>query len=1476
VEGELDAVRFGEALRAVAAEHEVLRTSFRTAPGLRVPVQVVHDRAVPVVLRVEGDNREPIVPPALMGRLRSECGFGDDVAAPPLFRHALVEIEGALRYWYVVASALCSDGAGLENYVAAVARAYSLDTDDDEGNGPLQYADIAEWLNQALEAEEAEPGRAYWRQRASAARAMRLPFERVVPEGRAFDPALRCVTVSAPMLEGLERLASSAGVELEVVLLAAWRLLLYRLSGAENASLGWGSVRALRELRDVVGVIRQDLPVSLPVAPSATARELLLQAAATLQEAREWQDSFDAERLEPAEADALAFTFAFDEGRGAMQAGGARLSVVERFSCLRRFKLGLSCWRTPQALTLGFYYDQVPYREGDVELCEGRYLALLGSIVDAPDGAVRSLGVLPPAERHKLLRDLNRTDFDYPAATCIHELIATAADRNPQGVAVIQRDRQLAYAELMECSDELASQLAARGAGPGVRVGLCVERSIEMIVGILGILRSGAAYVPLDPKYPRERLAFMTRDSGARLLLTRRGLADRLDSHHAEILFLEELGQAAAPADRAARAAGPDDPVYVIYTSGSTGQPKGVPITHRNLASSTTARSRFYGEPVRRFMLLSSFAFDSSIAGIFWTLCDGGTLYLPEQGEEQDVQALGRIVSEQGITHTLCLPSIYALLLSEVPASRLASLTDVIVAGEACSPALTKAHHRILPAARLHNEYGPTEATVWTTGYTVEEPIEAGPVPIGRPVANARVYVLDDALEPVPFGCPGELVVGGAGVARGYLDRSELTRERFLDDPFSGGAGARMYRTGDIVRYLEDGNLEFLGRADGQIKIRGYRVELGEIENALTAHPSVGEAVVLAVEQKQHKRLVGYLTVRDGAARPGRPDLRDLLQSRLPEYMIPAAFVLLDRFPRMPNGKVDRGALPAPDWKTTGDPEPAAPPRNEIERELVEVWCKVLRIEEVGVHDNYFELGGDSILSIRMVSEAHRRGLQITPMQLFSHQTIAELAGVVGRNGRACFDQGPVTGPVGLTPIQRWWLEQDLEDSHHWNMSTLLDVLEPLDSVLLERAAAELVEHHDALRLRLEKTGAGWSQRIDEPPGNLRLETIDLSHLATTDQERELGVAATRVQASLDPAAGPLMALGLFDLGGGRSRLLLAVHHIAVDGVSWPILLEDLATAYGQISRGEEVRLLAKTASYKHWSERLRAHSREAELVRESSYWLASPPPAPSLPRDGHTGRDTVAAARVHTVYLAADATDALLRAVPEAYRTQVNDALLTAVLDGFWIWTGRPELLITLEGHGREDVGEALDVSRTVGWFTSLFPATLVRADADSPGERLKEVKEQLRAVPRRGIGYGLLRYLSDDEAISQSLRERPQPEVGFNYLGQFDPGLGGSKLFRLREQSAGSEQSPRASRREPLEIVAMVAGDQLRIDWVYSENRHRRETIETLAQQTLAALQSLIDHCSSPEAGGYTPSDFPDADLDQETLDRLLAQID
>ncbi|HEU0076011.1 MAG TPA: condensation domain-containing protein, partial [Longimicrobiaceae bacterium] len=604
--------------------------------------------------------------------------------------------------------------------------------------------------------------------------------------------------------------------------------------------------------------------------------------------------------------------------------------------------------------------------------------------------------------------------------------------------------------------------------------------------------------------------------------------------------------------------------------------------------------------------------------------------------------------------------------------------------------------------------------------------------------------------------------------------------------------------------------------------------------------------------------------------------LRARLVERLPEHMVPSAFVVLERLPLSANGKIGRRALP--------DPEPAPAdaghvgPRTEVEEVLCGVWAEVLRLERVGVHDGFFELGGDSILSLQVVARARRRGLRLTPRQLFERPTVARLAAVVERADAeaAAAAQDLVTGEAPLTPIQRWFFARDLPAPHHFNQALLLEPRQPLGAELAARAVAALEAHHDALRLRFRRDRDGWTQVHASVGEHAPLAVADLSGLAEDARGGALAAAAERVQRSLELEHGPLLRVVLFTPGAGAQRLLLVIHHLVIDGVSWRILLEDLETAYAQLERGEAVRLPRKTTSWKEWAQGLERQAGSWALQEEAGYWReqAGREVAP-LPMDDPAGENTVARARSVAVRLSEEETEALLREVPAAYRTQIDDVLLTALARALARWTGERRVRVDLEGHGREEeVVGGVDLSRTVGWFTSVYPVLLELPRGGGTGEALKAVKEQLRGVPGKGIGHGMLRYLSGTEA-GADLARAPEAKVAFNYLGQFDQTVSPDAFFCFAEGSGGVGQDEHSTRRHRLEVHGSVRGGRLEVEIGYSEGVHRAETMERLAGWLAEELRALVSHCRSAEAGGYTPSDVALSGLDPEALDALLGRM-
>ncbi len=990
---------------------------------------------------------------------------------------------------------------------------------------------------------------------------------------------------------------------------------------------------------------------------------------------------------------------------------------------------------------------------------------------------------LSDAELRAYLVDLIAAADDGAPPTCIQALFERQVERAPQALALVAADGRLTYQELNVRANQVAAHLRHLGVSTGALVGICATRSLEMVIGILGILKAGGAYVPLDPAYPHERLAFIIKDTAIPVLLTQQRLRDALPAHAARVVCLDADWPLIAQRSQANPVA-PDlagHLAYVIYTSGSTSTPKGVLIGHAGLAHYAQAMR----EPLSIsaddvYLHTASFAFSSSVRQLLVPLAHGAAVVIAAAEQIGDPLALFELVRRQGVTIMDMIPSywrscVYALRHQDA-ATRATLLGNRLrLICSASEPLLSDIpdawSHEFMHRARLMNMFGQTE----TTGIVAVYPIPHRPagrvkvVEIGRPIDRTQLYLLDANLQIVPPGIAGEVYIGGAGLALGYLNQPGLTAARFLPDAFSGLAGARLYQTGDLACYAADGTIEFLGRRDHQVKIRGVRIELGEVEGVLRQHPLVDDAVVVAREDVPgDKRLVAYIV----PTTPHPPssivgELRSFMQAKLPAYMIPWAFVVLAALPRMPNGKLNRQALPPPDLTRPDLDRVYVAPRTPVEEALAQVWAEVLRIQQIGIYDHFFELGGDSILAMQVIVRANQAGLSLTPRQLFLHTSIAELARVVGSAPAVQADQGLVTGPVPLTPSQHWFFELNLSAPHHFNQAHLFEVHAPLTPAVVEQAVRHLLAHHDALRMRFVHEADGWrqfNQGVAEPAP---FAWFDFSALPEPEQQAAIESAAMELQLSLDLLAGPLIRVALFELGAGRPcRLFIIIHHLVMDGVSRRIVLEDLYNACLRISEGQPVQLPPKTTAFKHWAERLSAYARTPKLDQELDYWLAkSRACVAPLPVDHTDGAYTLDSSDVVSMVVSIEETRALLQDVPRAYRTQINDLLLTAVLHTFSDWTATSTLLVDVVGHAREPIFDDVDLSRTVGWCSATFPVLLERATGNTAAQTLRAVSEQLRRIPGQGIGYGLLLSMRGDPALAAQLGAMPQPQVVFSY---------------------------------------------------------------------------------------------------------------
>jgi amino acid adenylation domain-containing protein/non-ribosomal peptide synthase protein (TIGR01720 family) len=1472
------------AVPALIAEHEALRTTIQNFPGHDLPLQVVAENAEftfeHVDLRTHAvgkreSHANSLILETLEQRFHLERG--------PLLRISLFEMSDNEQVLLVVQPAICADSRGLAEIVK---RLHQLCTGEESAAEPMQYADIADWQYELLEGPEGELGRNFWsgQDHPDSSRVL-LPFQRSGLETSGFERSSLEFQLDREVSTELEKLSAQLGTSPENVLLSCYAALIARLSSTPQLVLGVRrDGRNYDDLIGSTGLLARYLPLAIEIAPSTTLRDLVCAVESASSDATDWQSFFAQE----SNAGQTFFSHCFEAGYEPLviERGDLSFQIEDSFDCIDRYELRFAVQSRDGLYGGRLDYNALDLQESVMQRLSRQLPALIERAVRHPGTPLLQLDILSDSERHEFLNELNDTAAEYPRGVLFHELFEQQVECAPDRCALSFQGRNVSYRELNTRANQLAHRLRKMGVVPDQLIALCVERSLEAIVGILGILKAGAAYLPLDASYPKERLSFMLEDAKAPIILTLEKLLAEIPQEDSELLLLDRDWPeiATESTENPVRMAQPDNLVYTIYTSGSTGQPKGVSISHEQLVITNAARCDHYRESPDRFLLTSPFAFDSSCVGIFWTLSVGGTLFLIAESEQMELETLGSAIADNAITHMCTLPSFYALMLEHINAGQLKSLRTVIVAGEACPIRLVESHRNLLGETAIFSEYGATETAVWSSLYDCRQQ-QTATASLGLPIANTQMYLLDTSFGPVPVGVHGEVHFGGENLARGYFNRPGLTAERFVPDPFSGRPGARLYKSGDLACWAENRDLEFLGRIDHQIKIRGFRVELGEIESVLAQYPAVTEAVVVARDKNEGSpqsagdggyRLAAYVVPSPGS-NCTIGGMRDFLLETLPGYMVPAAFMIMEDFPRTPNGKIDRNALPAPQAQVE---EGLVEPRGTTEQVLARIWAELLQVDKVGRDSNFFALGGDSILSIQVVARARAQGVSVNTRDLFRQPTLSALALVAGTSELVAAEQGTVTGEFPLTPIQHWLLDREPVEPEHFNVSMLFEARRPMAADHLETAIAQLFVHHDALRLRVTRAGSVWRQVGAARETTTPFERVDLSAVPENLQQSKIEEYANQQHRNLNLEEGPLARFALFDMGKGcGSRLLIIVHHLVFDGVSWRILLEDIETACENLNTGSTIELPNKTSSFKQWSEQLTELVSSDDLRDDLAYWLSQARHETAiapLPLDVAGDKaNSEASQRMVTISLEAEETRALLQDVPAAYNTQINDALLTAVLQAFADWTGCRSTMLDLEGHGREDLTGNLDLSRSVGWFTSVFPVHLQLAEEDDLGAVLMSVKEQLRAIPNRGVGYGIHRYLSRDPEVVRALRGGYQPLVNFNYLGQFDQVLSTKSLFRMIADSCGPDRSPKGNRSHILEVVAIVVDGCLQIDWNYSENLHDRSTIVQLAQSFKEHLEKLIAHCCSQQVGRYTVSDFSEFDWDQDELDSIVAAV-
>ncbi|HBO1698671.1 amino acid adenylation domain-containing protein [Pseudomonas aeruginosa] len=1467
--GPLDRQALERAFASLVQRHETLRTVFPRGADdslAQAPLQRP--------LEVAFEDCSGLPEAEQEARLREEAQRESlqpfDLCEGPLLRVRLIRLGEERHVLLLTLHHIVSDGWSMNVLIEEFSRFYSAYATGAEPGLPalpIQYADYALWQRSWLEAGEQERQLEYWRGKLGERHpVLELPTDHPRPAVPSYRGSRYEFSIEPALAEALRGTARRQGLTLFMLLLGGFNILLQRYSGQTDLRVGVPIANRNRaEVEGLIGLFVNTQVLRSVFDGRTSVATLLAGLKDTVLGAQAHQDLpferlVEAFKVERSLSHSPLFQVMYNHQplvadiEALDSVAGLSFGQLDWKSRTTQFDLSLDTYEKGGRLYAALTYATDLFEARTVERMARHWQNLLRGMLENPQASVDSLPMLDAEERGQLLEGWNATAAEYPLQRGVHRLFEEQVERTPTAPALAFGEERLDYAELNRRANRLAHALIERGIGADRLVGVAMERSIEMVVALMAILKAGGAYVPVDPEYPEERQAYMLEDSGVQLLLSQSHLklplaqgVQRIDLDQADA-WLENHAE-----NNPGIELNGENLAYVIYTSGSTGKPKGAGNRHSALSNRLCWMQQAYGLGVGDTVLQKTpFSFDVSVWEFFWPLMSGARLVVAAPGDHRDPAKLVELINREGVDTLHFVPSMLQAFLQDEDVASCTSLKRIVCSGEALPADAQQQVFVKLPQAGLYNLYGPTEAAIDVTHWTcMEEGKDA--VPIGRPIANLACYILDGNLEPVPVGVLGELYLAGRGLARGYHQRPGLTAERFVASPFV--AGERMYRTGDLARYRADGVIEYAGRIDHQVKLRGLRIELGEIEARLLEHPWVREAAVLAVDGRQ---LVGYV-VLESEGGDWREALAAHLATSLPEYMVPAQWLALERMPLSPNGKLDRKALPAPEVSVAQAGYSA--PRNAVERTLAEIWQDLLGVERVGLDDNFFSLGGDSIVSIQVVSRARQAGLQLSPRDLFQHQNIRSLA-LAAKAGAATAEQGPASGEVALAPVQRWFFERAIPNRQHWNQSLLLQARQPLDGDRLGRALERLQAQHDALRLRFREERGAWHQAYAEQAG-------EPLWRRQAGSEEALLALCEEAQRSLDLEQGPLLRALLVDMADGSQRLLLVIHHLAVDGVSWRILLEDLQRLYADL----DADLGPRSSSYQAWSRHL--HEQAGARLDELDYWQAQLHDAPhALPCENPHGALENRHERKLVLTLDAERTRQLLQEAPAAYRTQVNDLLLTALARATCRWSGDASVLVQLEGHGREDLGEAIDLSRTVGWFTSLFPLRLTPA-ADL-GESLKAIKEQLRGVPDKGVGYGLLRYLAGEEAAAR-LAALPQPRITFNYLGRFDRQFDGAALLVPATESAGAAQDPCAPLANWLSIEGQVYGGELSLHWSFSREMFAEATVQRLVDDYARELHALIEHCCQEGNVGATPSDFPLATLRQEQLDRLpLARIE
>ncbi|MGK5093362.1 amino acid adenylation domain-containing protein [Deltaproteobacteria bacterium TL4] len=1278
----------------------------------------------------------------------------------------------------------------------------------------------------------------------------------------------------------LQRFLAEQHLTLNTLMEGAWAMLLSRYSGENDVVFGSvvsGRPPELPAIESTAGLFINTLAARVKLEPERTLSSWLQQ----LQMEHQQRESFSFSALTEIQAGSelptgtpLFETVMIVENypmNQLLRQESENLLRLEDVKMFEQVNYPLSLIVLPdKQLSFSLAYYTSKFSSSTINTLLKHLDHLLEQIILRDVKQLKDLSLLTEEESYQQLVAWNGSRVKYPDEKCIHHLFEEWAEKTPDTVALIWGKQSLTYRQLNEKANQVAHHLQSLYLEVEDVVGVCMDRSLEMIVGLLGILKAGGCYLPLDPAQPKDRLGYMLQEANAKILLTQSHLKEELPATDIPKIHLDQHELFANNlAHNPQSLVKPENLAYLIYTSGSTGLPKGVLVEHTgfvNMANYHIQRFELNGSD--RVIQFASISFDASMLEIGFALLSGGGLVLVSKETIDHPHQFVAYLKEHQVT-TIAISPVYLHVLDK---SKLTTLRTVITGGEA--PVREDALY-FSERIQCYNSYGPTETSVCATLYKVKpEDAKRGSIPLGSPFANTSIVILDENQQLVPTGVTGELYLGGVGVARGYLNQPVLTQEKFVS--LAMNPGVRYFKSGDLGCWLKDGTLKFMGRKDDQVKVSGHRIELGEIESLLLRHTSVKETAVITQKGSNGQdQLVAYF-VRNAAENNDfeilQQHLKRHLSEFLPTYMIPAFFMEMEQFPMTVSRKIDKKALPEIKANSVSSSEHYLAPRNVIEQSLVDILQTLLGKEKLGIEENFFHLGLDSIKAIQLVARLHQQSLNAAVRDIFEYPTVNQLAAHLKTKPQGMvIDQNPVTGPIPLTAIQQWFF-QSMEPKHyqHFNQAFMLRSSEALDQKLLQAVLQALLDHHDALRIQYKFEDKMILQENRNIGIAFPLDFVDLCDSDNPTQQMEAYCA--RSQTLFDLEKGLLFKAVLFRHPEG-DRLLLLIHHLVIDGVSWRILIEDLATAYSQLGKGEPLLLPAKTSSFQAWSEAIQQYSISQELLAEQNYWgeLAATRVL-ALPYDREITPNTPPRHETETLCLSTEQTKQLLHEVHSTYNTGMDDLLLTALGRAIKQWTENSKTWIMLESHGREQLFPQLNISRTVGWFTTMYPVLLDLSKYEEVGMQLQHIKETLKSVPNNGLGFGILNYVTPSAVVNPTIKTI-EPQILFNYLGELDQDLS-QESFSLANDSLGETVAPGVKSPYSLLINGSVNQGQLQFQIAYNQQQYQKATIRQLASQFQAELQTLIQHCLHADAE-ITPSDLTYKGLDIDALDDIISGL-